>query len=78
MFTVEMDYDESLITILDPTSVHEDLQIWIYDEVVYLRQWDEHLDDYNMMAISPEMALALQKSFSLPHGAYMLTAKENK
>lgn len=77
MFTVEMDYDESVITILDPTSVHEDLQIWIYDDIVYIRQWDEEADDFNMMAISPEMALALQKSFSMPSGAYVLRAKED-
>lgn len=78
MFTVEMDYDETSIIILDPTSVHEDLQVWIYDEIVYLRQWDEDMDEYNTMCISPEMMLALQKSLSLPHGAYMLKKEENR
>jgi hypothetical protein len=78
LFTIEMDFDETSIIILDPTAVHEDLQVWIYDEIVYIRQWDDNLDDYNIMAISPEMMLALQKSLSLPAGAYILQKEENK
>lgn len=78
MFTVEMDFDETSIIILDPTSVHEDLQVWIYNDIVYIRQWDESMDEYNTMCISPEMAAALQTSLSAPPGAYMLKIEEKK
>jgi hypothetical protein len=76
MFTIEMDYDETAITILDPTLVHEDLQVWMYDDIVYIRQWDDHLDGYNTMAISPEMIFALQKAITMPSGLYRLKQKE--
>jgi hypothetical protein len=78
MFTVEMDYDETSIIILDPTSVHEDLQVWIYDDIVYIRQWDENIDEYNTMRVSPEMMAALGTSLSVPPGAYMLKKEEDK
>jgi hypothetical protein len=36
------------------------------------------MDEYNTMAISPEMIAALRTSLSVPPGAYMLKKEENK
>ena len=38
MFTIEMDWDETAITILDPDGEYEDLQVIAYDDIVYMRQ----------------------------------------
>lgn len=73
-----MDWDETAITILDPNGEYEDLQVIMYDDIVYIRQWDEDFNTHVVMAVSPEMMLALQKSFQLPAGAYMLKTGENK
>ena len=32
MFTIEMDWDETAITILDSTGEHEDVQFLVYDD----------------------------------------------
>ena len=72
MFTIEMDWDETAITILDPLGQFEDLQVIMYDDIVYIRQWDEDIQRFIMLAISPDMLMALETSFKLPSGAYML------
>lgn len=78
MFTIEMDWDETAITVLDPDGEHEDIQAIIYDDIVYIRQWDEDYERFILMAISPKQYLQLMRSFSLPEGAYMLDQGDNK
>ena len=70
MFTIEIDWDETAITILDDHGEYEDLQVIMYDDVVYIRQWDEDFQKHNYVVISPEMMLAFQQSWNLPNGAY--------
>lgn len=72
MFTIEMDWDETAITILDPDGEYEDLQVIAYDDIVYMRQWDEDLNRFILMSFSPKMFLSLMQSFKLPVGAYRL------
>lgn len=78
MFTVEMDWDETAITVLDPDGKYEDIQAIIYDDIVYIRQWDEDIGRFTLMAISPKQYLQLMRSFSLPEGAYMLNQGDNE
>jgi len=72
MFTIEMDWDETAITILDDTGEHEDLEVIMYDDIVYIRQWDEDLDRHHIVMVSPTQMLALHRAFSLPPGAYTI------
>lgn len=76
MFTIEMDWDETAITILDETGQYEDLQVILYDDICYIRQWDHDLRRHHYVTVSPEQMLALQSSFTLPVGAYTM-AKNN-
>lgn len=73
MFTIEVDWDETAITILDTSAQHEDLQVILYKDIVYIRQWEEHLNGHNYIIVTPEMMLALQTSLKLPQGAYNIT-----
>tara|TARA_B110000977_G_C10801327_1_gene386411 strand:- start:318 stop:563 length:246 start_codon:yes stop_codon:yes gene_type:complete len=73
MFTIEMDWDETAITILDTSAQHEDLQVIMYDDIVYIRQWEDDIGHYNYIVVTPAMMLALQTSFKLPVGAYNIT-----
>ncbi len=77
MFTIEMDWDETAITILDPDGVYEDLQVIAYDDIVYMRQWDEDMNRFILMSFSPKMFLSLMQSFKLPEGAYMLKTEDD-
>lgn len=76
MFTVEMEWDETAITVLDPTAEYEDFQCIMYDDVVYLRQWDHDLDRHHYIVMSPQMMHMFLTSFKLPEGAYILGDKE--
>ena len=41
MFTVEMDFDEIEITVLDDGDRFEDVKVFSYDDVIYIRQFSE-------------------------------------
>jgi hypothetical protein len=78
LFTIEMDWDETAITILDRTGEQEDLEVIMYDDVCYIRQWDEDIQRHHLIVVSPEMMLALHRAFNLPQGAYLLKTGERK
>lgn len=78
MFTVEMDWDETAITVLDPDGEHEDLQVIMYEDIVYIRQWDPDIERFILIDISPKQYLQLMHSFSVPEGAYMLNKELKK
>ena len=69
MFTIEMDWDETSVRILDTNGNWGDLEVIIYDDITYMRQFDEDTESYSIIVLSPEMLLALNKSFGLPVGA---------
>jgi hypothetical protein len=71
MFTVEMDFDEVAITILDDTGQYEDVQFFIYDDIVYIRQYFEQVEAFSVIAMTPEMFEEFRKSFDKPEGAYI-------
>ena len=78
MFTIEMDFDETAITILDPLGQEEDVQVLMYDDIIYMRQWDDHLNRFRVITMSSPMYLELMRSFNLPEGSYMIETGENE
>jgi len=75
MFTVEMDWDETAITILDQEGNYEDVQFIVFDDIVYVRQWDEDLERFNTIAMSPDMFDEFRVALNLPEGSYMTVKK---
>ncbi len=71
VFTVEMDHDEVEITVLDDRGQHEDIKVFSYEDVVYIRQWRETRDCYNLVTVSPEMYVELMKAYQSSEGAYV-------
>lgn len=72
MFTVEMDTDNGescTITTLDSTNQHDDVEVILFDDVVYVRQVDEH-DHVNVIIMSPQQWLDITTGMELPSGAY--------
>jgi hypothetical protein len=70
MFTVEHNFDNSLIVVLDEAGEHEDLAVCFYDDIVFIGQWCDILDDYNVIAVSPKMFESVAKAYFNPEGAY--------
>lgn len=71
MFTIEMDFDDIEITVVDDTANYEDLKVHLFDDIVYIRQWQEHLDAFVTIAISPAQWDELVQATNKPEGAYV-------
>lgn len=71
MYTVEMDYDDIEIYILDENNNHEDLIINAFDDIVFLRQWDEDKSCWDIISLSPKMWETLMHAIHSPEGSYL-------
>jgi len=79
MFTVEMDFDETAVRILDDSGSYEDLELFLYDDIVIIRQWDEEEQNFCTLYMSPDMLNEMRESFNQSEGVYhMRKVKENK
>jgi hypothetical protein len=77
MFTVEMDHDEIAIVILDDRGVHQDVEVFLYEDIVYIRQWNEEIDRYKTIQMSVEMFESFQAALNSPEGAFIIR-KQNE
>lgn len=75
MFTTEMDHDEIKIVVLDDSGFHEDVEFVIYDDCVIFRQWNEDIQNYTEMVMSPDMFDDFVAALNHPEGAYRLEKK---
>jgi len=75
MFTVEYEFDEFLVTVVDDSAAYEDVGLMIGDEVVYIRQYDEHNKRYDLIKMTPMMLEEIKQSFKKSEGAYYIINK---
>lgn len=71
MFTVEMDHDEIEITVLDDHNIHEDVKVFSYEDIVYIRQFNEKENRYDLVSMSPEMYVELMQAYQSPEGSFI-------
>jgi hypothetical protein len=76
MFTIEMEDDESLITILDDTGELDDISILLYDDYCHIRQWNEKKQFWEIITLTSTMYLELMKAWNLPQGTYQIVKKD--
>lgn len=71
MFTNEMNYENSITTILDETGVHSDVILTVeQDGYVFIEQEDEDGFVTNLITMPPNMFKEFFASLNLPEGAY--------
>lgn len=73
MFTIEMDIDRGqaiLITSLDEENKYDDVSVLVYEDEVYIQQYDEEYDTMNMVVVSIDQWADMMASGDLPLGAY--------
>lgn len=75
MYSVEFDWDEVCITVMDDTGVHGDLKIYAFDDLVYITQDDPELDVQHILEINPDMWEELISAIHSPEGFFMRTRK---
>ena len=71
MFTVEMDLDEIEITVLDESALYEDVKVFSYDDVVYIRQFNDTKNKWDLIQMSPEMYVELMEAWKSPEGSFI-------
>tara|TARA_R110000803_G_scaffold99566_5_gene167671 strand:- start:100 stop:333 length:234 start_codon:yes stop_codon:yes gene_type:complete len=76
MFTVEFESDASIIRSLDETGEMNDIEMILSeDDVVYIRQWDEHLDKYEMLVMTYQQLLDIVLSLKQTEGMFQIMQK---
>jgi hypothetical protein len=79
MYTVEHDFDETIIHVLDDSGIDdEDLEVILSDEFVCLRQYNTEMDEVSVIIISTDMWVELLCALNSPEGAYKVIELQDK
>ena len=70
MFTNEFDHDLTTITIMDETGESNDLIVDAFDDIVYIRQYDNDLEMDTILMISTAMFDDLINAIHSPEGMH--------
>ena len=76
IYTVEFDMDEVGIHIVDEEANHEDLIVNAFDDIVFIRQWNEEFNRFDVIDISPSQWEELISAIDSPEGAFILAREE--
>lgn len=71
MFTNEFDFDETVTTVLDDTGRFEDVSVYMDEEEVYIRQWNEKTQSNEVIVMTTKMYYELIESIKYPEGAFL-------
>lgn len=77
MFTIEHDFDATVITLVDEGSVHleEDVTIQGFEECVTIEQLDPRKEEVVKIVLSMVQVRELAAALNLPEGVYRLKPK---
>ncbi len=77
MFTIEHDFDATVITLVDEGTPHleEDVTIQAFSECVTIEQFDPRRDEVVKIVMSMEQVRELAAALNLPEGVYRMKAK---
>lgn len=80
MFTIEHDFDATVITLVDEGApreeeLREDVIITAFEDCVTIRQFDQMNEDEVVITLSLTQLRDLAAALDLPEGSYRLTPK---
>jgi len=80
MFTIEHEFDATVITLVDEGSPHleEDVTIQAFDECVTIEQYDPRKDEVCKIILSNVQLRELAAALNLPEGVYRLRPRGEK
>lgn len=77
MFTVEFESDASVIRSLDETGELDDIEMILDDDgFVFIRQWDDSLEKYEMIVMTYQQLLDLIVSLKQTEGTFLAVPRE--
>ena len=76
MFTVGFEPDAAIIQSLDETGNMNDVEMIIAEEgVVYIRQWDDSLEKYEMLVMTYQQLLDIILSLKQTEGLFQIVPR---
>ena len=74
MFTIEHEFDASVVTLVDEGGTHlrEDVVISVFEDCVTIRQYDARLEEDQVVTLSLAQVNDLKAALDLPEGTYRL------
>ena len=76
MYTVEIEPDASIITTLDQKDDYNDVEVVFADDgTVYIRQYDEQMNEHQVIYMSSQQWLDIYSGYKSPVGAYYVDLK---
>jgi hypothetical protein len=78
MFSIEHEFDATVVTLVDEGSSHltEDITITAFAECVTLEQLDPRRDQVQKITLSTQQLQDLRAALDLPEGVYRLALKK--
>jgi hypothetical protein len=72
MFTIEHEFDATVVTLVDDGSapLHEDVTVHATESAILLNQYDPRTDRMVSITLSPEQWRDLVAALNLPEGVY--------
>ena len=79
MFTIEHEFDSTVITLVDEGKTHlnDDVIINAFAECVTIEQFDPRTNSTLRITLSPEQVQDLAAALDLPEGVYRLVMEKN-
>lgn len=75
MFTNEIEWDETVTTVMDDTGREEDVVLFIDDNGVFIRQYNEQLDKYDLVTMSHNMFNEMLEAMKQKEGFFVTNIK---
>ena len=71
MFSVEHEFDNTTVTILDDSGEQEDVAVILFDDVVYIRQYVEDTDLASIITMTPKMFAEMIEAYNCGEGSFI-------
>ncbi len=80
MFTIEHEFDATVVTLVDEGTVplQEDIIVTAFAECVTVEQYDAQSDSVMKITLSPRQVQELRAALNLPEGMYRLRKTGNE
>lgn len=72
MFTIEHEFDATVITLVDEgeSPLREDVTLHAFADLITIEQWDARTDSVRKITLSPNQLRDLAAALNLPEGIY--------
>ena len=71
MFSVEHEFDNTTITVLDDSGEQEDVAVILFDNVVYIRQYVEDTELASVVTMTPKMFAEMIEAYNRGEGSFI-------